>query len=198
MTATELIAFEAEVAEMFNQGRIRAPCHLSGGNESQLIEIFKGIARGDYVLSNYRWHYHALLHGIPREKVIAELLAGKGMNMASVEHRFLTSAIVGGMLPIAVGIAAGIKCRGEKRKVWCFVGDMAATTGAFHEATNYAYCNSLPVKFIVEDNGFATNTPTEEAWGPLLPYESGSPQVMRYEYKRTHPHVGAGKFVRFQ
>ena len=85
MTATELIAFEAEVAEMFNQGRIRAPCHLSGGNESQLIEIFKGIARGDYVLSNYRWHYHALLHGIPREKVIAELLAGKGMNMASVD-----------------------------------------------------------------------------------------------------------------
>jgi len=198
LTAEELIAFEAECAELFNAGRIRAPCHLSGGNEEQLIEIFNGIDQQDWVLSTYRWHYHALLHGIPREVVIKELLDGRGMNMASVEHRFLTSAIVGGMLPIAVGIAAALKRDGSRRKVWAFCGDMTATTGAFHEATNYARGQGLDehIRFVIEDNGMATNSPTEECWGRDF-IDFFYDFVIHYRYERTYPHVGAGRFVRF-
>jgi pyruvate dehydrogenase E1 component alpha subunit len=193
VTPADLIAFEREVAERWDAGRIRAPCHLSGGNEAQLIEIFQRIDQQDWVLSTYRWHYHALLHGIPRETVMQWILDGRGMNVASAEHRFMTSAIVGGLLPVAVGIAAGLRRSGSERSVWCFVGDMTATLGAFHDASQYASRNCLPVTFYVEDNGMSCNSPTSECWG------SGPSMANTkwYYYTRTYPHVSTGKFVNF-
>lgn len=190
MEAADLIAFEKEVAEAFEAGKIRGPVHLSGGNEDQLIEIFKEVRRTDWVFSTWRSHYHALLHGVPREKLMAHILNGPSMNINFPEHRFVTSAIVGGILPIACGVAAGIKRRGEKYKVWCFVGDMAQTIGVFHEASLYATGHNLPIEFVVEDNGLSTNTPTNAVWGdswPLL--------IRWYRYTRSVPHVGTGKWV---
>lgn len=195
-TAEALRAFERMVADDFEAKKIRAPVHLSGGNEEQLIEIFKVIDPTDWVFSTYRNHYHALLHGIPPERVRAEILAGKSMFWSSVQYHFVTSAIVGGILPIAVGVAAGIQRRGTKEKVWVFVGDMAATTGIFHEAVEYADGYLLPIEFIVEDNGFSTDSPTSECWGRtvLLPQ---SLRVRRYTYTRTWPHVNSGVWVNF-
>ena len=193
MTAEELIAFEAEVAAEFERGHIRGPVHISGGNEAALIEIFKDVRESDWVCSTYRSHYHALLHGIPREKVMAAIMSGRSMNLSFPEHRFLTSAIVGGTLPIAVGIAAALKRHGSASKVWCFVGDMTATTGAFHEATQYASRQNLPVRFWIENNGLSCDSPTDECWGN----EGGSAHYNAYHYKRTYPHVGIGKFVSF-
>jgi TPP-dependent pyruvate/acetoin dehydrogenase alpha subunit len=187
-----LIAFEEKVARAFEEGKIRGPVHLSGGNEEQLIQIFKKINPEDWVFSTWRNHYHALLHSIPQEKVWEQILNGKSMNLSFPEHRFYSSAIVGGILPIAVGVATGIKRKGCHRKVWCFVGDMAATTGAFHEANNYASKQDLPIKFVVEDNGLSTNTPTEEVWG-----RGWVGKNIYYSYKRTYPHVGVGKWVQF-
>lgn len=93
----------------------------------------------------------------------------------------MSSAIVGGMLPIACGLAAG----GES--VWCFIGDMCARTGAFADAGNFAHGHQLPIKFVVEDNGLSTNTPTNKAWAP-----TGDPATFRvhrrYEYERTTQH----------
>ena len=190
MTAEELIAFETEVAEAFGRGEIRGPVHLSGGNEEQLIEIFKDIGRDDWVFSTWRNHYHALLHGVPREYVMAEIMAGRSMNLNSHEHRFFTSAIVGGTLPIAVGVAAGIKRRGGTEHVWCFIGDMVRSIGAFTDAWNMA-CG-LPLTFVFEDNGLSVNTPTNEAypWGTY-------PEVRQYIYKRTYPHAGIDRWVAF-
>jgi TPP-dependent pyruvate/acetoin dehydrogenase alpha subunit len=198
MTAAELIAFEDEIAAAFAAGKIRGPIHLCGGNEEQLIEIFKGISRDDWVFSTYRNHYHALLHGIPREQVMAEVMGGRNMNLTSAAHRFFTSAIVGGTLPIAAGVAAALKRSDSPRKVWCFVGDMAATTGAFHEATNYAYTHGLPITFIVEDNGYSADSPTMECWGPLCVLETDNPYVELYTYTRTRPHAGIGRWVDFK
>lgn len=65
MTKQELIDFESRIADLYRQGELPFLFHLSGGNEDQLIEIFKEIKEGDYVLSTHRNHYHALLHGIP-------------------------------------------------------------------------------------------------------------------------------------
>lgn len=185
MTKTDLIAFEDEVAAAFEAGKIKAPVHLSGGNENELIEIFSSVSRDDWVFSTWRSHYHALLHGVPREALMREILAGRSMNLMFPEHRFFTSAIVGGICPIAVGVSAAIKRKGEKRRVWCFVGDMSACTGAYHEATLYAQCNRLPVEFIVEDNGLSTNTPTLKAWGEY----AGEFMLASYTYTRTREHA---------
>src|SRR5688572_6867119 len=143
MLARDLIEFEAKLAEEFEQGKIKGPVHLSGGNEEQLIAVFKRVSPEDWVFSTWRNHYHALLHGVPKDKVLAEIRAGRSMNLSFPEHRFYTSAIVGGILPIATGVAAALKSKGCKRKAWCFVGDMAATTGAFHEAHTYACKNEI-------------------------------------------------------
>jgi TPP-dependent pyruvate/acetoin dehydrogenase alpha subunit len=197
MTADDLIAFERRVLVEFEAGRVRGPVHCSGGNEDQLIEIFMEIRRGDFVFSNWRNHYHALLHGVPAEWVFAEILAGRSLSLNSAAHRFYTSAIVGGCLPIAVGVAAAVKRRGGSEHVWCFVGDMAASIGAFHDAIQYAQCNALPIIFVIEDNGLSTETPTKKAWGnhfyEAFPGYWGSDYVRRYTYKRTVPHYGSGK-----
>lgn len=186
MRPEDLLTFEREVADAFEAKLIRAPIHLGGGNEEQLIEIFRQVKAADWVLATWRSHYHALLKGIPRELVMSEIMAGKSMALNFPEHRFLSSSIMGGVLPIACGLAAA------GHSVWCFVGDMAASTGAFADAAKYAGGHGLRVQFVVEDNGLATNTPTAEAWG-----EKGAAQVRRYSYKRTYPHCGSGTYVAF-
>ena len=115
------------------------------------------------------------------------------MTLQFPEHRFFSTAIVGGQLSIAVGIAAALKRRDCKRKVWCFLGDMASTTGAYKEAVFYAVGNDLPVTFIIEDNGLSCNTPTKETWGA----EKFRHRVMEYAYQRQYPHVCIDKFVQF-
>ncbi len=187
MTKTDLIAFEAEVAARFERGEIRGPVHLSGGNEEQLIEIFKDVPKDAWVFSTWRNHYHALLHGIPREKVMAQIMAGHSMNLSFPEYRFFTSAIVGGILPIAVGVASV-----SEHPVWCFVGDMTALSGAFAESERYAQRNQLPITFVIEDNGVSTNSPTAACWGELNSYNT-----RHYIYRRTTKHVGTGTFVQF-
>ena len=195
MTAEELIAFEKEIADEFSNKRVRGPIHLSGGNEEALIGIFREIAGGDWVFSTYRSHYHALLHGLPREWIMDRILQGHSMNLMNAEHHFFTSAIVGGALPIAVGVAAALKRKGEKRKVFCFIGDMAASTGAFHEAWKYASGHDLPITFVVENNGMSCDTPTEDTW--KYPLVRTADKVIYYDYKRTYPHSGIDKWVQF-
>ena len=193
LTVADLQSFEAEVEAAFIAKKIPGPIHLSGGNEQELIDIFTKISRDDWVFSTYRNHFHALLHGIPRDMLMAEIMAGRNMNFSSAAHRFFTSAIVGGTLPIATGVAAGIKRNGRKNRVWCFIGDMAATTGAFHESTDYAWFNDIPITFIVEDNDMSANSPTMDCWGD----SGGNNDVIRYKYKRTYPHAGASQWVNF-
>ena len=187
MQAADLIAFEAEVAARFDAGVIHGPVHLNSDTQAKpLIEIFKDIKRTDWVLGTWRCHMHALLHGVPRERVMAEILAGRSMMLHFPEYRFMSSAIVGGMLPIACGLAAG----GER--VWCFVGDMTAMTGAFHDAYQYARRNALPVEWIIEDNGLSTNSPTQRVWGEREIYPGIEREryqhARRYTYTRTTNH----------
>jgi len=194
MTAEELIAFEQEVVELFEAKKILCPIHLSGGNEETLIEIFGSVKKSDWVFATYRSHYHALLHGIPRQEVLNAILAGHSMNLCFPHHQFFSSAIVGGCLSIATGVAAGIKRHAKPNRVWCFVGDMASRSGAYHEAAQYAIGHNLPVTFVVEDNGLSCDSPTDVCWG--LPHGT-EPQRWGYKYKRGFPHVGIGRHVSF-
>ena len=128
ITKQELIAFEKECEAAFNAGRIRAPLHLSAGNEDQLIEIFQRVKPTDYVFSTWRSHFHALLHGVPREQLMAKVLAGESISINVPERRFYSSAICGGCLPIALGVAwaekrrpSGLRCFDCKQVVTHFI-----------------------------------------------------------------------------
>ncbi len=190
LTSSDLIEFESEVARRYANAEIRGPIHLSDGNEDQLIKIFEQIDRDDWVFSSWRCHYHALLHGIPRDEVMQEILAGRSMNLSFPKHRFFASAIVGGCLPIAVGVAEGIKRKGVDRHVFCFLGDMTASIGAFADCARYS--SDLPITFVIENNGLSVKTPTEEVWKG---WETSIP--IRYSYKSRFPHSGLDKLVAF-
>lgn len=187
----QLKQFEESIKDLFLGKKIRFPCHLSGGNEDALVGIFKKVKKGDWVFSTHRNHYHALLSGAFSPEELKEWILGKG-SMHVYNQRFFTSGIVGGVLPIAVGVAMGVKNDGGDEHVWCFVGDMAAQTGVFNECTKYASGHELPITFIVEDNGYSVDTPTLEVWG-----ENGVENVIRYKYERVYPHQGSGDFVIF-
>lgn len=193
MNAEELKAFEADIASEFEAGNIKAPVHLAGGNESDLIEIFGRIRPQDWVLCTWRSHYHSLLKGVPADEVKAAIMAGRSIALCFPEYRVLSSALVGGICPWAVGIAYEINRRGDEERVYCFIGDMASETGIFHECEKYGF--GLPITWIIEDNGLSVVTDTKESWN-LTTLDEQS-YAMRYRYTLTRPHVGIGKFVRF-
>ena len=197
--AERLRDFETSVANDFNAAKIRAPVHLYSGNEDAMIRIFEDIEEEDWVLCSWRSHYQCLLKGVPEDVVRKEILAGRSISLCFAEQRIYSSAIVGGNVPIAVGVAMGIKLRGEARRVHCFVGDMTSETGIFHESVKYSEHHDLPVRFIVEDNGLSVCTDTREAWGrQTLTYEGrNDDRVVYYRYKTSYPHAGAGVRVQF-
>jgi pyruvate dehydrogenase E1 component alpha subunit len=190
-----LIQFERKMADHWESGKVKGPIHLSGGNEDELIEIFKYVKKTDWVFSTWRSHYHALLKGIPSEWLEDEILAGRSITIVSEEHRFYSSAIVGAIIPIATGVALANKRDGKDDKVWCFIGDMAFETGGFYEMHKYAQRYDLPIRFVVEDNGVSTNTPTEETWNGIK--REVPDDVIWYNYKKEWPHYGTGKWVIF-
>jgi len=194
MDGKELIKFEEEIKEVFLQGKIKAPIHLSGGNGDALIEIFSCVHPEDWVFSTHRSHFHALLKGIPPEWLKEQIIKGNSIHIMNSEYKFFTSAIVGGTCPIALGVAIAIHRSGGKEHVWCFIGDMASESGIFHECQKYARNFQLPISYVVEDNGLSTNTPTEKAWGgrEQLPY------TPKYQYERTFPHINVGEWVEFK
>ena len=79
----DLISFEEDIKKIYEAGKIKAPIHLSGNNETQLINIFKKIKKNDWVVSHWRNHYHALLHGFPKDKLKKMIVAGKSMSINS-------------------------------------------------------------------------------------------------------------------
>jgi TPP-dependent pyruvate/acetoin dehydrogenase alpha subunit len=194
-TITSLIEFEDLIVKHWEEGKIKGPVHLSGGNEEQLIEIGKRMKSTDWVFSTWRSHYHALVKGISPVWLEEEILAGRSITIVSEKDKFYASAIVSSIIPIAVGAALGIKENGGDEKVWRFIGDMAFETGQFYEMHKYATNLDLPIIFIVEDNGVSTNTPTIETWGGTK--REIPSNVIWYNYKNKWPHYGTGKWIIF-
>ncbi len=208
VTAEELIKFEREIGDTFDNGLIKAPIHLYHGNEDIMIDIFKDInVEEDWVCCTWRHHYQGLLKGIPSDVLKENIISGKSMVVTLPEYKFICSSIVGGIPSIAAGIALSIKLKDNTNKVWCWVGDMSAETGAFHEAYKYSLNHNLPITFIVEDNKKSVCTPTSPIWGRDNPYyleqeyKGGvvkQKNLIYYQYDNTmYPHAGAGKRVQF-
>jgi len=194
VTPDDLLAFEADIAAEFAAGRIASPVHLAGGNEQWLISYFRNqVSSQDWVLSQWRSHYHCLLKGVPPQEVKQAIVEGRSIALCFPAYRIVSSAIVGGICPIATGLGMSIKRRNGPERVHVFVGDMTATTGIYHECVKYCAGHDLPVSFVIEDNGVSVCTRTDEVWGTARRV----PDETRYYYWLTRPHVGVGKYVRF-
>lgn len=198
LTKEDLRKFELEIFELFKDKQIKSPIHLRGGNEEHLIEIFKDINHEDYCFFTWASHLECLLKGVPKEKVKEAILKNKSIALSFKEYNILSSAIVGGNAPIAVGVALGIKQKKENKKVWCFIGDMSFYTGAVQESIRYAEVHDLPITFIVADNRLSVTTPTREVWGnDIEEICFKSKKCIRYEYTNCFPHAGIGEKVLF-
>jgi TPP-dependent pyruvate/acetoin dehydrogenase alpha subunit len=198
-SSDKLVKFEEGIASLFNSGEIKFPIHLSNGNEENLIEIFKEVQPQDWVIGSWRSHYQCLLKGVPERELKSAILQGKSISLCFPEYRIYSSAIVGGQLPIAVGVAMAIRKKKTDEKVWCFLGDMTSETGIAQSCFRYSLMYNLPITFIIEDNSLSVLTDTRKSWNSVkLRYEeSKNTKVISYKYKSKYPHAGAGIRVQF-
>ena len=202
LTKEDLVEFENEIAECFNNAQIKAPVHLYHDNEEQIIKIFKkhSIGKEDWVLCSWRSHYQCLLKGVPRDKLKQAILDGRSISLCFKDYKVFSSGIVAGILPISVGLALDIKNKGGKNKVYCFMGEMTSETGVAHECIKYSRNHQLPIHFIVEDNEKSVCTDTRTTWGTEnLTYEGFNDEyITYYRYNLDkYPHAGAGIRVQF-
>jgi TPP-dependent pyruvate/acetoin dehydrogenase alpha subunit len=200
MNKAELLQFEKEIADLFLQGKIRCPIHLSGGNEEELITIFNDILPHDWVFSTHRNHLHYLLHTGDYDKLKKKILAGDSMHTCDPEYNFYSSSIVAGCVAIACGVALGLKLKGSEQMVYCFIGDGASDEGWTQEAIKYAAMMDLPILYIFEDNDRSVCTTMKQRWGSNKDELNQSvikSKLLHYSYDCTWPHSGAGKWVTF-
>lgn len=203
-TVEALKEFEERVIRGFEAGLYKCPVHLSGGNERELIDIFKSIKKSDYVFATHRNHYHYLLKGGSPEELLLEMSGSedainkgqaRSMNICDPSINFYATAIVGGGCAIAVGVALALKKKKSKAKVYCFCGDGAEDSGHFVEAVRFGLSRNLPLVFILEDNDYSTDSTKEDRWHGYQLISSRN--IYRYRYTRIYPHVGIGKHVTF-
>lgn len=160
--------FEERCAQLYQQTRIRGFLHLYVGEEAIAAGVSRLLSPDDAAVGTYREHAHALLKGVPAESVMAEMFGrvdgcsggrGGSMHLFDAEHRFFGgNAIVGGGLPLAVGLALAEHLAGRDRVTVCFFGEGAMAEGEFHESMNLAALWDLPVLFCCENNLYAMGT----------------------------------------
>jgi pyruvate dehydrogenase E1 component alpha subunit len=160
--------FESRCAELYGAGRIRGFLHLYDGEEAIAVGVMQVLEPADAVVSTYREHGHAIARGIGMGPLMAELYGkrtgcsggrGGSMHIFDAASRFYGgNAIVGGGLPLAVGLALAEKMRGGAAVAACFFGEGAAAEGEFHESLNLAALWKLPVLFLCENNLYAMGT----------------------------------------
>jgi pyruvate dehydrogenase E1 component subunit alpha len=159
---------EEKCAELYSATKIRGFLHLYVGEEAVAVGALSALEADDAVVATYREHGHALLRGVPAKSILAEMYGkqegccrgrGGSMHLFSAAARFYGgNAIVGGGLPVAVGLALADKMLGRARVTACFFGEGAVAEGEFHESMNLAAVWKLPVLFCCENNLYAMGT----------------------------------------
>ena len=191
-----LVSFENKMMALFEDGELPYMMHFCGGNENQLIEFFKNINEGDYILSTHRSHYHYLLAGATEEMLMEKVDRGDSMFIFDKSLNFLTSSVLAGTCCIAAGVALGIKMKNQDNHVWCFIGDGAEDEGHFYEAVKFVQSNNLPCNFIIEDNNRSVDSSKEDRGST---YTINWPScVYRYNYTSIYPHAGTNKWIIFK
>ena len=160
--------FEEKAAEQYTKSKIRGFLHLYIGEEAVAVGVIQALSQEDHILSTYREHGHALARGMEPRKIMAEMYGktegcclgrGGSMHLFDASRRFFGgNAIVGSHLPMAVGMALGLKKLNKNHIVCCFFGEGAAAEGEFHESMNLAALWQVPVLFVCENNLYAMGT----------------------------------------
>ncbi|MFM7885406.1 MAG: pyruvate dehydrogenase (acetyl-transferring) E1 component subunit alpha [Pseudanabaena sp.] len=163
--------FEDKCAELYSAMKIRGFLHLYNGEEAIAVGVMQSLKPEDAIVATYREHGQALARGVPMNVVMAEMFGklegccrgrGGSMHLFHKESRFYGgNAIVGGGLPLAVGLALADRKLDRKQVTCCFFGDGAAAEGEFHEAMNLAALWKVPLLFICENNLYAMGTAIE-------------------------------------
>ncbi|MFL2759970.1 MAG: pyruvate dehydrogenase (acetyl-transferring) E1 component subunit alpha [Dehalococcoidia bacterium] len=181
--------FEEEAERLYRRGLVRGFLHTYIGEEAIAVGAIPSLRDDDYVIGHYRDHGHALARGVDPKAAMAELCGkatgcsgGKGgsMHLFDAEKHFMGGhAIVGGQLPLAIGIALGVKLKKLDSVVMCFFGDGAVNEGEFHEAMNMASLWKLPVVFMLENNlyGMGTDVNRSRAGGASI-YGAAEPYMI--------------------
>lgn len=165
--------FEERCAQLYQAEKIRGFLHLYIGEEAVAVGVMEALDPEDAVVATYREHGHALARGMDPGAVMAEMYGkvegcsrGRGGSMHlfdSTKRFFGGNAIVGGGLPLAVGLALADKMSNRARVTAVFFGEGAVAEGEFHEAMNLAALWDLPVLFCCENNLYAMGTALERS-----------------------------------
>lgn len=165
--------FEERCVELYSAASIRGFMHLYIGEEAVAAGVIPHLADDDAVVATYREHGHAIARGVPMRCVVAEMYGrregcsggrGGSMHLFDIGRRFYGgNAIVGGGIPVAVGLALADHLRGRAGVTACFFGEGAVAEGEFHESMNLAALWNLPVLFCCENNLYAMGTALERS-----------------------------------
>ena len=160
--------FEEKCVELYSNQKIRGFLHLYIGEEAIAVGVMNALDKDDAVLATYREHGHALCRGVSAKSIMAEMFGkmegcsrgrGGSMHLFDAKTKFYGgSAIVGGSLPLAVGMAMADKMMKRNRVTVCIFGDGAVAEGEFHESLNLASLWNLPILFVCENNSYAMGT----------------------------------------
>lgn len=160
--------FEEKAAELYTESKIRGFLHLYIGEEAVAAGVMSSLTPEDNIVATYREHGHALARGLSPGAIMAEMYGkqegvshgrGGSMHLFDRQNRFFGgNAIVGGGLPLAVGLALADKMRRRHAVTACFFGEGAMAEGEFHESMNLAALWNVPVLFCCENNLYAMGT----------------------------------------
>lgn len=197
---------EEAISKRYPEQKMRTPVHLSIGQEAAAVGVCAALNSDDLVVSTHRSHAHYLAKGGDLNAFIAELHGkatgcsggfGGSMHLTSLDCGFVCStSIVGGTIPVGVGLAFAKKYKDEPGIVVIFHGDAAVEEGVWHESVNFAVLHKLPVLFVCENNGFSCYTPLKDrqprndfrdlsfAHGLNYSWITGEPELIRNEAQR--------------
>ena len=160
---------EEKISELYKEGHIKAPVHLSIGQEAVAVGVMSALNKEDKIVSTHRCHGHYLAKGGDMKKMMAELLGksdgccgGKGGTMHLFDEdagHVISAPLVGASIAFAVGLGLAIKLKKESKVAVAFFGDGAVEEGIFWESLNFASVHRLPVLFVCENNLYATHSP---------------------------------------
>lgn len=166
-------AFEEKAEELYALGKVHGTMHLSIGQEASAVGAVSALRPDDLILSTHRGHGHCIAKGADLNRMMAEFMGketgycrgrGGSMHIANTAGGNLgANGVVGGGLPLAVGVGLALKMQKRSQIVLCLFGDGAANNGAFHEALNMAAIWKLPVVFLCENNQYAISLSVKKA-----------------------------------
>lgn len=161
--------FEERCGEMYTKGKIRGFLHLYIGEEACAVGSINVLRKEDRLITHYRDHGHAIARGVDPKAVMAELFGrvdgtskgrGGSMHIFNAEHNFYGGhAIVGGHMPVAVGLALADQMQQQPSVTMCVFGDGGVAEGEFHEALNLSALWDVPLLWFCENNGYGMGLP---------------------------------------